>query len=246
MNNFKKKPVWRFTCLLLIVLFPLSCKPRKKRIDMEELENQLFRGDKKTRLKAAKLLADGKAFDKRFYQSNQALYLIFRALKDKDYEVRAYMAIALCHIKTSTSVKVLLKLLDDQHYQVKVGALKGLGSIHHPQSLEPIFYMIKDTNSKVRIAAIRAANQFKGEKVTRRLIKSLKDIVPTVRIATATSLGKRGDPIALEALEKSARRKNRQVAEKAREAIELIKQKQRQKKLAATGKQAPGTDRQPR
>ncbi|MEM2144919.1 MAG: HEAT repeat domain-containing protein [Candidatus Jordarchaeaceae archaeon] len=131
---------------------------------------------------------------------SQAIYIIAKKLKDKDWRIRSEAALALGKIKHPNAVKVLIQALKDGNFAVRRNAAQALGEIKSKEATNALIKALGDNDWQVRSTAAWALGEIKDPEAVIPLIKRLKDRDREVVIKTIDALKNIKDPRATQAL----------------------------------------------
>jgi len=119
-----------------------------------------------------------------------AVPLLTKGLKNKEFFIRAYAAQALGRLGDKKAVSLLLGVVNDKNYLVRVTAVKSLIKLGNPGMKQRLLEFLKDEDVAVRTAAISHLDEL-GDTfipVIEQVIASEKD--PVVRAKAVEQLDK--------------------------------------------------------
>ena len=157
--------------------------------------------------------------------SKAALPTLYKALDNKDWQVRYAAAEAIGNIGGEAELPTLLKALDDKDSEVRYSAVGAIGNIGGEAELPALLKALDDLDDKdseVRESAAWAIGNIGGEAELLALVKALDDEDSYVRRQVVKAIGKIGGKAALPALLKALDDKDRQVRRQVVDAISNI------------------------
>ena len=152
----------------------------------------------------------------------KALEPLLKEIKDKNHLVRIKTVKALGLLGNTKAVEALIEAMEDKNAEVRASAALSLGEIGDEKALNALIEKAenKKEDKDVRVEAICALGMLKVDSAIPVLIKLMKDSEEDIRGWSADSIGKIGNPEAIEDLKKSMEKeKNTGVKEKLQSAI---------------------------
>ncbi len=119
-------------------------------------------------------------------------------LKDPDYELRMYAALALGDLKNRAAIPALIATLDDADTNVRFHVIEALTKIKAPEAADRLLQIAESGDFFLAFPAIDALARLDDPRIAVRLVPLLQDEM--VRTAVVAALGQLGDETVIEPL----------------------------------------------
>ncbi len=152
---------------------------------------------------------------------DQAIEILVDALNHEVPEVRQNAVISLAKMNYANLEDSLVLLLTDENSEVRKAVVDAYITLLGTAAADKIKVLLDDNDMWVRFYTINALSSINDTSCLDKLIEIFNDQPPFVQIAMVNLIGTYDDPRAIEELRKFAESDNEDIANTAREALEL-------------------------